>query len=215
MKICKPSTPQTKGKCETSNKFVKWLYAYKNKVRDELEIFRLIYRLNKTVNQKVSNQFLGVPPIHSIEYLKIYHGSWKCKTTEKKIVELMTSYSADLKIAYDFLHSFMVSYKKRNYETAKVKLKSLIDFLNFHNEISELYDLGKRLTNWQKEIENSFLLVDGKTINNAICEGINRKMKSLKNISFGITNFDHLRKRIFLIYKNFNPLDEDLGDTVK
>ena len=165
--------------------------------------------------KKFRNYLLKTDINDSIEYLKIYHGRWKCKMTEKKIVELMTSYSGDLKIAYDFLHSFMVSYKKRDYETAKIKLKSLIDFLNFHNEISELSDLGKLLLNWQKEIENSFLLVDGKTINNAICEGINRKIKSLKNISFGITNFDHLRKRIFLIYKNFNPLDEDLRDTVK
>ena len=157
--------------------------------------------------KKFRNYILKTEINDSIEYLKIYHGSRKCKMTEKKIVELMTSYSADLKIAYDFLHSFMVSYKKRNYETAKVKLKSLIDFLNFHNEISELSDLGKLLANWQTEIENSFLIVDDRTINNAICEGINRKIKSLKNISFGITNFNHLRNRVFLIYKNFDLND--------
>ena len=143
----------------------------------------------------------------NIAYLKIYHNGWNCKMTEKKIINLMTSYSSDLKIAYDFLHYFMVSYKKWNYETAKIKLKQLIEFLNFHKEISELNDLGKLLTNWKTEIENSFLIVDDRTINNAICEGINRKIKSLKNISFGITNFNHLRNRVFLIYKNFDLND--------
>ena len=62
LKLCKTRTPQTKGKCETSNKFVKWLYAYNGKIKDEFELYELINRLNKTINYKVSNQFLGVPP---------------------------------------------------------------------------------------------------------------------------------------------------------
>ena len=41
------------------------------------------------------------------------------------------------------------------------------------------------------------------------------KIKALKNISFGISNFSRLRKRIFLIYKDFNPLGKDSGDAVK
>lgn len=136
--------------------------------------------------------------------LKIRHKEWKYETTAKKIVDIMLSYSDELKIAYNFLHSFMVSYKSWDYETAKIKLKKTIEFLEFHGEIEELFELGKLLSNWQTEIENSFLLVDGKTINNAICEGINRKIKSLKNVSFGITNFKHLRSRIFLIYRKFD-----------
>lgn len=155
--------------------------------------------------KKFRNYLLKTDIDNTIYYLKINHNGRKCDMTEKKIVELMISYSTDLKIAYEFLHSFMISYKTRNYETAKIKLNKLIEFLNFHAEISELTDLGKLLSNWQTEIENSFLIVDGKTINNAICEGLNRKIKSLKNISFGITNFGHLRNRVFLIYKNFEP----------
>ena len=63
--------------------------------------------------------------------LKIRHKEWKYETTAKKIVDIMLSYSDELKIAYDFLHSFMVSYKSWDYDTAKIKLKKRLSFLNF------------------------------------------------------------------------------------
>lgn len=61
--LCKVRTPQTKGKCETSNKFAKWLSAYNYKLKDELQLFQKIYRLNETINKTTINQFLGRPPI--------------------------------------------------------------------------------------------------------------------------------------------------------
>ena len=63
LKLCKVRTPQTKGKCETSNKFAKWIMAYNNKIYDEFHLYKIIYRLNKTINNQVNNQFLGQPPI--------------------------------------------------------------------------------------------------------------------------------------------------------
>ncbi len=63
LKLCKVRTPQTKGKCETSNKFAKWIMAYNNKIYDEFHLYKIIYRLNKTINNQVNNQFLGRPPI--------------------------------------------------------------------------------------------------------------------------------------------------------
>ena len=38
--LCKTRTPQTKGKCETSNKFAKWLSAYNYKIKDELHLYQ-------------------------------------------------------------------------------------------------------------------------------------------------------------------------------
>lgn len=187
--------------------FVRYITLALDKIRIRVMKTYSTESIQYYVLKKFRNYILKTDINDNIAYLKIYHNGWNCKMTEKKITDLMTSYSSDLKIAYDFLHSFMVSYKKWNYETAKIKLKQLIEFLNFHKEISELNDLGKLLTNWKTEIENSFLIVDDRTINNAICEGINRKIKSLKNISFGITNFNHLRNRVFLIYKNFDLND--------
>jgi len=37
--------------------------AYNNKIYDEFHLYKIIYRLNKTINNQVNNQFLGRPPI--------------------------------------------------------------------------------------------------------------------------------------------------------
>lgn len=132
LKLCKPRTPQTKGKCETSNKFVKWLYAYKNKVRDELEIFRLIYRLNKTVNQKVSNQFLGVPPIH-------FYSKEKELLTELSELDtdnLYTAYAQSLKVP----QTGLVNYKGKMYSVDKKFVGKRIKIIGDDKNVSIFYN---------------------------------------------------------------------------
>ena len=64
--LCKPKTPETKGKCETSNKFVQWINAYNKRIEDELKLYQVIYRLNKTINEK-PNETTGVPPLQLFE----------------------------------------------------------------------------------------------------------------------------------------------------
>ena len=132
LKLCKPRTPQTKGKCETSNKFVKWLYAYKNKVRDELEIFRLIYRLNKTVNQKVSNQFLGVPPIHFYSKEK----ELLTELSELDTENLYTAYAQSLKVP----QTGLVNYKGKMYSVDKKFVGKRIKIIGDDKYVSIFYN---------------------------------------------------------------------------
>lgn len=132
LKLCKPRTPQTKGKCETSNKFVKWLYAYKNKVRDELEIFRLIYRLNKTVNQKVSNQFLGVPPIHFYSKEK----ELLTELSELDTENLYTAYAQSLKVP----QTGLVNYKGKMYSVDKKFVGKRIKIIGDDKNVSIFYN---------------------------------------------------------------------------
>lgn len=132
LKLCKPRTPQTKGKCETSNKFVKWLYAYKNKVRDELEIFRLIYRLNKTVNQKVSNQFLGVPPIHFYSKEK----ELLTELSELDTENLYTAYAQSLKVP----QTGLVNYKGKMYSVDKKFIGKRIKIIGDDKNVSIFYN---------------------------------------------------------------------------
>ena len=132
LKLCKPRTPQTKGKCETSNKFVKWLYAYKNKVRDELEIFRLIYRLNKTVNQKVSNQFLGVPPIHFYSKEK----ELLTELSELDTENLYTAYAQSLKVP----QTGLVNYKGKMYSVDKKFVGKRIKIIGDDKNVSIYYN---------------------------------------------------------------------------
>ena len=50
-----------------------------------------------------------------------------------------------------------------------------------------------------------FIKFGNKTYNNAICEGINNKIKAIKRSPFGILNFSHLRARVFLSFRNMTP----------
>ena len=60
--LAKVRTPQTKGKVETANKFVKWIYAYNNRFTVEVDLHNIIYNLSARVNQIV-NTGTNRPPI--------------------------------------------------------------------------------------------------------------------------------------------------------
>lgn len=67
--LAKPGTPQTKGKVETSNKFVKWLNVYNHNFEDEIDLYNKIYKLANTVNNIV-NTGTNRPPLVLFEIEK-------------------------------------------------------------------------------------------------------------------------------------------------
>ena len=50
--------------------------------------------------------------------------------------------------------------------------------------------------NWKIEILNSFIRFGDKRLRNGYIEGINNKIKVIKRIAYGYTNFTHFRNRI-------------------
>ena len=107
LKLCKVRTPQTKGKCETSNKFAKWIMAYNNKINDEFHLYKVIYRLNKTINKEVNNQFLGRPPIILFEKEKELLTDLNYAETEL----MYTAYEKTVKVP----QTGLVNYKGKYY----------------------------------------------------------------------------------------------------
>ena len=59
--FCRPRSPQTKGKDETANKYVKWLYSYDGEISTKQDIVALVKRLTSDSN-KQANSMTGVPP---------------------------------------------------------------------------------------------------------------------------------------------------------
>ena len=113
------------------------------------------------------------------------------------------------------MHAFVYSYNNRSYETARKEILKLINVLR-SKDIEEGIALADVYENWYEEICNSFIKFGNKTYNNAICEGINNKIKAIKRSSFGILNFSHLRARVFLSFRNMTPEknDEPLNLTI-
>lgn len=62
--------------------------------------------------------------------------------------------------------------------------------------IEEYEPFYEMLTNWQREIINSFTLIDGKRINNSFIESKNRILEKLLYNGNGFKNFQRTRNRI-------------------
>ena len=59
------------------------------------------------------------------------------------------------------------------------------------------------LANWKKEIVNSFIIFDGKRINNSYIESRNKQIASLMYNANGLSNFKRTRNRLmYCINKN-------------
>ncbi len=125
--------------------------------------------------------------------------------TDYELVQLMLSYSRQLKEAYELGHRFLRMYEDYNYQEFREFMKETIyryeaSSLQVFNSVSNTY------WNWYEEICNSRLPVfKNRNLSNGPIEGRNNKIKVLKRISYGLTNFEHLRKRIFLIFDGNKP----------
>ena len=107
----------------------------------------------------------------------------------------------ELEDACFLCHTFLKTLDSLDYESSKPFLAATI--IRFKcSGIGEFKRVGETFDNWRAEIENSYLpVVGGKRITNAGIEGRNNKIKTPKKACYGMTNFEHLRKRVFLIFE--------------
>ena len=74
LRISRVKTPQTKGKDENANKFIKWIYAYDYKLKDEMELIELIENTITSESNRQINTGTNLPPSSLFkkekEYLK-------------------------------------------------------------------------------------------------------------------------------------------------
>lgn len=108
----------------------------------------------------------------------------------------------DLFYAVSALQDFYFDSKRTTFEGAI----SLIDFtINKlkNSNIPELVGCGETWEHYKDYIVNSFLRFKGKRLSNGPIEGINSRIKSLKKIYCGYSNYNRFFKRvIYIINKN-------------
>ena len=124
--------------------------------------------------------------------------------TDRDVLNRMLCYDEELKYAYQIGHSFLSSYSNycgKEFETFLTKTIGAFATSN----IKEFVDVAYTYQNWFEEICNSRLTeASSRAYSNGPIEGRNNKIKMLKRVSYGMTNFDHLKKRIFLIFDKKN-----------
>lgn len=106
----------------------------------------------------------------------------------------------DLNYAYSLKENFY--FKTRRLLRYKEAL-NLVDFVILNCEASlvpEMKAVGKAFQNWKYSITNALAINEfKKRISNAVAEANNNVIETLINASFGLVNFERLRKRILFI----------------
>lgn len=110
----------------------------------------------------------------------------------------MLAIDDELEEAFYLRNDVTYFYDHCTYDTAKKQLeKIIIDFRS--SPIAEMSPFANTLTNWKREIINSFIIVDDKAnrkMNTAIVENRNKSIKLLKHASNGYLNWERFRNRI-------------------
>lgn len=111
------------------------------------------------------------------------------------IQEILFDAFPELKEAYDLKIGYINFNRTAILESAKEELNKQIEAFGNCN-IKEYKIFYNLLKNWNKEIINSFIIVDGKRINNSHIESINRQIDRLMYNANGYINFKRARNRI-------------------
>lgn len=118
------------------------------------------------------------------------------------IRELIFEAFPDIRIAYELKEDYILFNRTATLNNAETELEKLIEA--FKNcSIKEYKAFSSLLINWKKEIVNSFIVIEGKRINNSFIESRNRQIGSLIYNANGLSNFKRTRNRImYCINKN-------------
>ena len=114
----------------------------------------------------------------------------------ERVTYILNNFHDDLRTSYLLKEQLLDIIKLPFPELAKKLFKEWIENAE-GTKIPELIDCAKTYRNWFVEITNSFYV----PYNNGVIEGTNNKIKGLKRMAFGFSNFDNFRARIFLCTK--------------
>lgn len=150
IKLCKARSPETKGKDESSNRFVNWVKAYDYDFVDENELINIIQRIESKANQEI-NKTTGIPPIVLFAKEKEYLSHIPNKL-------LLESYLQEVHEA-TVPSTLLVSYKGKgysvpvNYINKKVKIYPVDNkiYIYFKDELISTHDVSITSFNYKEE----------------------------------------------------------------
>lgn len=148
--LCKPRSPETKGKDETANKFMNWLIPYNHEFEDEEELIRIIEKIRNKVNSTV-NQTTNVPPILLFEKEKEY-------LSPLPNARIMSSYLVNVEKSKVYPDS-LIYYKGKRYSVNPryinqyVQAKQIDNILYiYHNkQLIATHEINNKIINYAEE----------------------------------------------------------------
>ena len=149
-KKCKVRHPYTKGKVESSNRFLDWLIPYNHEFEDEKELINIIEKITYKVNKQV-NSTTGTTPIMLFKKEKEYLQP----LPNKEILKQYSKESVRVKVSNESLFY----YKKRRYSVSPKYIGKILDIQEDNNKLYVYYsknlitihEISKKNINYQKE----------------------------------------------------------------
>ena len=183
-----------------------------------IDMFHIMNLFNNCVRE-IRTRIMGTKEYNSKEYLFLKN-HWKFfqmhqdKLRKLKHINKRTGEVSDwlLELTYvlkkynDLNHAYSLK-EDFYFKTRKLlRYKDAIDLVNFviincdASLVPEMKTIGKAFQNWKYSIANALVVNEfKKRLSNAVAEANNNVIETLINASFGLVNFERMRKRILFI----------------
>lgn len=184
-KKCKVHSPETKGKDESCNRFMNWLYPYDHEFETESELIEIIKKINKKINTEI-NQTTNMPPIVLYEKEKEY-----LKPLPKK--QIIESY-LDTMIPAKVSSELLVYYKGNKYSVPKKYINQTVKLDEVNNKLLIYYnkvliashDISNKMINYDEQhyieaLQNSLPYKDNNEIEKLAKNNLKLLDKLVKN----------------------------------
>ena len=161
-------------------------------IADRFHFMRQVYWAFDEVRREVQKKLEKKERIRMKRSKKLLWKSWfRCSGEEKEKVHQMLATDLRLKEAYDLKHILDTWFKESDEHTVTTWFKECIQTLTT-SSIESFQRVAQTFERWRQEILQSFMY----PYNNGYIEGVNNTIKVMKRLSYGIKQFDRLKKKI-------------------
>src|SRR5690554_1662439 len=129
--LTKTRTPETKGKVESANRFIKRLYAYDGNFEDENELITIIKKINSDANNQ-NNRTTNIPPIELFKKEKEYLSM----LPNKLMLDTYISNVATKTVP----NTLLVSFEGREYSVPRSYINKRVRLIPIDNELYIYYN---------------------------------------------------------------------------
>ena len=183
-----------------------------------IDMFHIMNLFNNCVRE-IRTRIMGTKDYKSKEYIFLKN-HWKFfqmhqdKLRKLKHINKRTGEVTDwlLELTYvlkkynDLNHAYSLK-EDFYFKTRKLlRYKEAVDLVNFviinceASLVPEMKSVGKAFQNWKYSIANALVINEfKKRLSNAVAEANNNVIETLINASFGLVNFERMRKRVLFI----------------
>ena len=170
---------------------------------DKYHYIRQIMWALEDTRKKVQKQFSKSHRIYFKRSKSLLTKRYEKLTDEQKTqVRIMLDVSADLSTAYFMKEDFLNILNIEDIEKQKNELNNWILWAQ-DCPIERFNKCAATILNWYSGITNSLIL----PYTNGFTEGCNNRIKVLKRLAYGYTNFRRFRNRILHIFSNKNSFN--------